>query len=453
LPSCSNVVPRSSKNTKMFIALAFVVLSLRSANGQAWKDFGIIDGHNDLPYNIYNILENDITNFNFHLNLTEDPVWGLEACDSCFTDIPRLKAGGVGAQFWVAYVSCATQYKDSLAKTLEQIDVIKRLVEKYPQDLQLAKSPADIRDARQNNKTASLIAVEGGHSVDSRLSVLRLMYELGVRYMTLTHSCNTPWADASPVDGEGNTPVNNLTEYGKKLILEMNRLGMLVDLSHVSHNVMVEALQVTRAPVIFSHSSAYSVYNHHRNVQDDVLELVRDNAGIVMVNFYSSFVSPNPLTANVTDVANHIEHIANVAGVDYVGIGGDYDGVERQPIGLEDVSKYPNLMNELQRINPDRWTQENLIKLASGNFMRVFEAVEQVRINSTSMAPITEWIPFEELDAVVERDQLWKCRTLLNNSSPITDTDTGGDSTDGAKTYAVTFIAFIISIVLSSLNL
>ncbi|KAK4885827.1 hypothetical protein RN001_002098, partial [Aquatica leii] len=252
------------------IACVFGLLLVTSAH--ILDDVLLIDGHNDLPNNLYLLLQNNLTNFHFDKNLTEDEVWGINKCNSCFTDLPRLKKGKVAAQFWVAYVSCAVQYKDALGKTIEQIDVIKRLIKKYPKDLVLATTVEDIKKAFVDKKIASLIGVEGGHSIDSRLGTLRMYYDLGVRYMTLTHSCNTPWADNSYVDDS--RPVHNLTEFGKLVVKEMNRLGMLVDLSHVSHNVMNEAIKVSRAPVIFSHSAAYDLVPHNRNIPNDTLLLL-----------------------------------------------------------------------------------------------------------------------------------------------------------------------------------
>ncbi|XP_014207050.1 dipeptidase 1-like [Copidosoma floridanum] len=247
--------------------------------------------------------------------------------------------------FWVAFVSCQSQYKDAVTLTLRQIDVIKRLVNKYPKNLELVTAADNIETSWKNGKLASLIGVEGGHSLDSNLGVLRLYYELGVRYVTLTHSCNTPWADASPWTDK---PVYNLTEFGKYVVWEMNRLGMLADLSHVSHNVMRDVLNVTRAPIIFSHSSAYAICNNYRNVPNDVLLKVKENEGIVMINFFNDFVNCDKTrNATIDDVVAHINYVRNLIGVDHVGIGADYDGVENAPEGLEDViandelSKFP----------------------------------------------------------------------------------------------------------------
>lgn len=232
-------------------------------------DVPLVDGHNDLPHNLYKLLGNRLDKFKFDSNLLLDEVWGPYA--TSHTDLPRLREGRVGGQFWVAYVPCSTQHRDAVERTMAQIDVIKRLIKAYPNDLQYATTADDIVEAHKNQKIASLIVVEGGHSIDDRLSVLRLYYELGVRYMTLTHSCNQPWIDASPIDSDNEAIKRNLTPWGVNVIKEMNRLGMMVDLSHVSYGVMHAVLDVTTAPVMFSHSSSYTVYPHHRNVQDDVL--------------------------------------------------------------------------------------------------------------------------------------------------------------------------------------
>lgn len=394
------------------IILVFIVIS--TASTHILDEVPLIDGHNDLPNNLYLLLKNNLTNFHFQNNLANDDVWGTEKCSSCHTDLPRLKKGKVGAQFWVAYVSCNVQYKDALATTIEQIDVIKRLVKKYSNDLQLVTTAQGIEDAFKNKKIGSLIAVEGGHSMDSRLGVLRMLYDLGVRYMTLTHSCNTPWADASPVDLS--TPVHNLTEFGKLVVKEMNRLGMMVDLSHVSHNVMNEAIAVSRAPVIFSHSSAYAVFAHHRNIPDDTLVLLKKNRGVAMVNFHPGFIHANASQATIHHVTEHINHIVNVAGIDSVGIGGDYDGIKMVTNGLEDVSKFPKLFDLLVSKNSTRWTKEALTKLAGSNLLRVFREVEKVSKQLVDETPYQMWIPVEDLDAV-DDETLWKCRTRENNAN------------------------------------
>ncbi|XP_017882674.1 dipeptidase 1-like isoform X2 [Ceratina calcarata] len=362
----------------LVIGLA-IGLSVNNFKGSDALDSApLIDGHNDLPFNIYEILNNNLDEFDFTKNLTDDKLWGKKACKSCFTDLPRLRKGKIGAQFWVAYVPCSSQYMDAVQLTMRQIDVIKRLVVKYSNDMQFVTEAKGIEEAWKNKKIGSMIGVEGGHSIDSSLAVLRLYYELGARYMTLTHSCNTPWADASTVN---NGSVHNLTEFGEAVVHEMNRLGMLVDLSHVSHNVMRRVLSITKAPVIFSHSSVFSICKIYRNVPDDVLNMVKNNNGVVMVNFYSSFVNCNSgRNATMQDVIDHINYIRKLIGPDHVGIGADYDGVTSVPQGLEDVSKYPDLFDRLYESNVEpRWTKEDLEKLAGRNLIRVFKAVEGVR--------------------------------------------------------------------------
>ncbi|XP_044735817.1 dipeptidase 1-like [Chrysoperla carnea] len=379
------------------------------------EDILVIDGHNDLPWNIYSKLGLNLSNYEFTKNLTSDPVWGRENCKSCHTDLPRMKAGKVGAQFWSAYVSCKSSYKDAVELTMEIIDLIHRFVEKYPQHLEFVTTSQGILNAFQAGKIASLIGVEGGHSIDSRLGILRKYYQLGVRYMTLTHSCNTPWADASPVDADPSAPNHaGLTDFGKKVILEMNRLGMLVDISHVSRRVMEQVLEISLAPVIFSHSSAYAINAHHRNVQDDILGKLVVNKGIIMVNFYAGFVAADPQKATIDTIIDHINHIVNITGHDNVGIGGDYDGVERQPQGLEDVSKYQDLFAALQRKNPQRWTVENLKKLGHKNLIRVLAEAEKVRDSLIFAEPdssVIDKIDLENENAI--NGDIKKCRSDL----------------------------------------
>ncbi|XP_065077833.1 dipeptidase 1-like [Ochlerotatus camptorhynchus] len=373
----------------------------------------LIDGHNDLPFNIYKVERNLLANFNLDSNLKEHPVWGQT--DSSHTDLPRLRKGKLGAQFWVAYIRCAdTQYKDAVARTLEQIDVAKRVIAKYPNDLKYVTTADGIMEAFEEKKIASLLVVEGGHSIDSRFAVLRMFYELGVRYMTLTHSCNTPWADASPIDEEEEPQLTNLSEWGRDVIREMNRLGMMIDISHVSYGVMRDSLSHSLAPVIFSHSSAHTVFQHHRNVQDDVLrELVKNN-GIVMVNFYPLFVGGN----SIDDVVKHFNHIKSITGPDHIGIGGDYDGVGQTPVGLEDVSKYPDLFDMLAAGNLTTgetfspWTREELRKLAGLNLLRVFKQVERVRDNLLALPPYENIIPFVDFEKAGVADQ--PCMTNMN---------------------------------------
>ncbi|KAM8762459.1 dipeptidase 1 [Acanthopagrus schlegelii] len=343
----------------------------------------LIDGHNDLPWQLRK-------QFNNQLNVVD-----LNTLNTTHTNIPKIKQGKLGAQFWSAYVPCDTQYKDAVRQTLEQIDVVHRMCEKYPDNFMFATSAQDIRTAFSQNKTASLIGVEGGHSIDSSLGTLRTMYQLGVRYLTLTHSCNTPWADNWLVD-EGSDPSehNGLSQFGKQVVMEMNRLGMLIDLAHVTVKVMNQVLDMSEAPVIFSHSSAYSICKHARNVPDDVLKRVREKKGIVMVNFYNDYVTCSK-TANISDVADHFDHIKKVAGADIIGFGGDYDGVTRLPEGLEDVSKVPNVVAELLRRG---WTDKEVNAALGNNLLRVFTDAEEVRDKLTNKKPDDVPIPYAEVN-------------------------------------------------------
>ncbi|XP_077568944.1 dipeptidase 1 isoform X3 [Stigmatopora nigra] len=337
----------------------------------------LIDGHNDLPWQLR-------IQFNNQLNKVD-----LNTLEKTHTNIPKIKMGRLGAQFWSAYVPCESQYKDAVRQTLEQIDVIHRMCQKYPDVFMFAKSSRDIIDAFAQNKTASLIGVEGGHSIDSSLGTLRTMYQLGVRYLTLTHSCNTPWADNWLVDtGSEPSEHNGLSPFGEQLIEEMNRIGMLIDLSHVPVSVMHEVLYISKAPVIFSHSSAFAVCPHKRNVPDEVLKRVNETGGIVMINFFNDYVSCSH-TATVANVADHFDHIRKVAGVRIIGFGGDYDGVDRLPEGLEDVSKVPNLVAELLRRG---WSEQEIKAALSENLLRVFKQVEGVSTTNTK-----DMQPFQNL--------------------------------------------------------
>ncbi|XP_050684203.1 dipeptidase 1-like isoform X2 [Leptidea sinapis] len=339
---------------------------------QILEEVPLTDGHNDLPWNIRKFLGNQINEFELDTDLTQIEPWSKSKYSH--TDLPRLREGMVGAQFWSAFVPCGTQNKDAVQLTLEQIDIIKRLVDKYPKYLKIAKSVKDILETHsaRPRKVASLIGIEGGHSIGNSLGVLRTYYQLGVRYMTLTHTCNTPWADSS----NESPSANGLTEFGEKVVREMNRLGMIIDLSHVGVNTSRAAIRTSRAPVIFSHSSAYSLCPHKRNVPDDILQSLKENGGVIMVNFFPDFVKCAP-NATLSDVAEHFHYIKRMIGADHVGIGGDFDGVNRVPRGLEDVSRYPQLFAELLRSG--QWTVQELKNVAGLNLLRVMGQVEKVR--------------------------------------------------------------------------
>jgi len=336
------------------------------------------------------------------------------------TDIERLRAGRVGGQFWSVYVSASLPGLEQVKQTLEQIDLVHQLAVRYPRDFALARTAADVRAAYRAGRIASLIGVEGGGQIDESFSVLRAYHDLGAGYLTLTHFKTISWADSAT-----DTPVHGgLTDFGKAVVHELNRLGMLVDLAHVSTGVMRDAIAASRAPVIFSHSSARALCNHTRNVPDDVLRLVAKNDGIVMVNFAPQYISEERrvwggarageearlatlytgepdqakaaldawLAANpqprvtVAMVADHIDHIAQVAGHDHVGLGGDYDGLPQLPEGMDGVDAYPRLLVELMRRG---WSDADLAKLAGGNILRVMEAAEKVARAMQAEPPAT----------------------------------------------------------------
>ncbi|MDB5691217.1 MAG: rane dipeptidase [Alphaproteobacteria bacterium] len=381
----------------------------------------IIDGHNDLPWEIrekYDLwrmpldLDADTSRLNHPLQ----------------TDLARMKAGHVGAQFWSVWIPTTLKGPEAVQTTLEEIDIVRRMVARYPDRLELASTAADIRRIEKAGKIASLIGVEGGHQIGNSPATLRMFYALGARYMTLSHSSNNDFVDSATDD-----PVHHgLTPFGKAIVHEMNRLGMMVDLSHVSAEVMRQALAETRAPVIFSHSSARAVRDHPRNVPDDVLRLVAANGGVVMANFYPGFVSeayghraadraaeearlkalyagqperrkaaldawdsahPEP-AATLAEVADHIDHIRQIAGVDHVGIGSDFDGIDgTHPEGLEGVDKYPALFRELARRG---WSDADLAGLAGANLLRAMERVEQVAAAMRGEPPLIATI--EQMD-------------------------------------------------------
>lgn len=358
----------------------------------------LVDGHNDFPMGIRSLLDNDLGLLHMDHDLTKEEPWA--SYWSNHIDIPRMRKGMMGGQFWSAYISCRSQYKDAVRLFLEQVDVIKQMVSRYPDDLQWVDTAQGIQDAFANGKFASLIGVESGHAISSSLAILRTLYDAGVRYMTLTHGCNTPWADAAQVESGDFPPRSNgLSAFGEKVVLEMNRLGMLVDLSHVSSDSMRDALRVTVAPVIFSHSGARAICSNPRNVPDDVLQMVKEVGGVVMVNFLPYFLRDDYPTHNATvkDVVAHINHIRAVAGVDHVGIGADYNGIDVTPVGLEDVSHYPEVFAALIEDDTFEWTDEDLAKLAGLNLINTFKSVENVRDELANKNPDNSWIPKQDL--------------------------------------------------------
>jgi membrane dipeptidase len=372
----------------------------------------LIDGHNDLPEQLRE---------NYQLSIEGLAKDSDERKDHpLMTDMERLHQGRVGAQFWSVYIPSEVTGDSAIRATIEQIDIVKRLVKAYPNDLELARTADDIVRIHKSGKVASLIGIEGGHQIGGNLAALRQFYELGARYMTLTHFKNNEFADSATDDPK----YHGINDFGRIVIHEMNRLGMLVDLSHVSDDTMRAALEVSKSPVIFSHSSARALDDHPRNVPDDILKLTAQNGGVVMVNFYSGYVSddvrkwnaeeaaeearlksllvgrpdqreaaldawkkahPVPL-ATVGQVADHVEHIAKVAGYDHVGIGADLDGIgydEAEP-GMNSVTGYPLLFAELIRRG---WSDENLAKLAGGNLLRVLRQAEAVAASMKNEPP------------------------------------------------------------------
>ena len=370
---------------------------LERANG-LHKEVPLIDGHNDYPWALRENAQRDLDK----LDISRPQ-------PSLMTDIARLRAGGVGGQFWSVYVPADLQGQGAVTATLEQIDIVHRMMRKYPDAFELALTADDVERIFKKGKIASLIGMEGGHAIDNSLGALRMFHRLGARYMTLTHSRNLPWADSAT-----DTPaLGGLSPFGEEVVREMNWLGMLVDLSHVSPETMADAIRVTAAPVIFSHSSARAVADVPRNVPDDVLRMLPKNGGIVMVTFVPGFLSPevaawgrrqteeenrlkqqvpgdsnavkrgleqwlkaNPAPrATVADAADHVDHIRKLAGIDHIGLGGDYDGITSVPVGLEDVSTYPALTAELLRRG---YTDEDIKKILGLNILRVMRDVERV---------------------------------------------------------------------------
>ena len=381
----------------------------------------VVDGHNDLPWVIREKFGGDVENYDISVRAQFD------------TDIPRLREGMVGTQFWSVYVPSSLSSLEAMQVQLEQINIAHRIISMYPDDLMLATSVADIDAAYEQGRIASLLGMEGGHTIVNSLGALRSYFDLGVRYMTLTHFHSNDWADSAT----GDPRHEGITEFGREVVREMNRLGMMVDLSHVSAATMNDVLDIAEAPVIFSHSSARALTDHARNVPDSVLQRVAENGGVVMVTFVPPYVSDErrkwedgmipllkdattdaewdevgrvyreengiPPTATLSDVADHIEHVAKVAGEDHVGIGSDFYGATGDDLieGLEDVSKFPDLIAELAGRG---WSDEALSKLARGNLLRAFADVESTAARlQQSRPPSLKTI--EELDGFGRPDQ------------------------------------------------
>ncbi|REF31591.1 dipeptidase [Calidifontibacter indicus] len=379
------------------------------------REHPLIDGHNDLPWHARAEAGYDFDKLDIATDLT----------GRGHTDLARLRTGGVGAQFWSVFVPSNLPAGKAVTATLEQIDAVHQMVARYSTDLGLARTADEVERVFASGRIASLLGAEGGQSIDSSLATLRMLYVLGVRYMTLTHNDNNPWADSAtdePAHG-------GLTRFGVEVVREMNRIGMMVDLSHVSADTMRAALAASTAPVIFSHSSAYAVCSSPRNAPDDVLETLRDNNGVIMGTFVPDFVSqacadwraesreaaiadgvdpkdhvaftaynkqraeqqPKPV-ATLADVVAHFVHLREVAGIDHIGVGGDYDGVDKLPEGLADVSTYPALLGALADLG---WSDDDLAKVAGRNVLRVMRDVEAVardeqQTRGPSLATIAE---------------------------------------------------------------
>jgi membrane dipeptidase len=346
----------------------------------------LVDGHNDLPWAIreYEAAPRDVA------------AYDLRTRTPGHTDIPRLRQGMVGAQFWSVYIPFGATAEGAAKTQLEQIDIAHQVIRRYPDVFELALTADDALRIFRAGRIASMIGMEGGHAIENSLGALRAYYDLGARYMTLTHSANIDWADSCCALREH----QGLTRFGREVVREMNRMGMLVDISHVSAETMHQTLDISEAPVIFSHSNARALTAHPRNVPDDVLRRMRDNGGVVMVTFVPSFLNddvmrwsslppdqrrttPEP-RATMADAIRHIEHIRDVAGIEHVGIGGDYDGISSVVVGLEDVSTYPALLAELSRRG---WSEPDLRRLAGENVLRAWRAAEGVAARLQQQRP------------------------------------------------------------------
>ena len=377
----------------------------------------LIDGHNDIAEQLAENYKRTVVGL-----ASGTDQWKPKPL---MTDMARLRQGRVGGQFWSVYINGAVTGDAAIRETIEQIDIVRRMIDAYPKDLELARTADDVVRIHKSGKVASMIGVEGGRQIGGSLAALRQYYDLGARYMTLTHNQTTEWADSATDDPK----YGGLSPFGVQVVHEMNRIGMLVDLSHVSADTMKDAIAASKAPVIFSHSSARAIGGHPRDVPDDVLQLLPANGGVVMVNFVPSFLSkdvwnwsadrdaeqarlkaihraskadvdagvkaweaahPSPVVT-VANVADHIEHIAKVAGYDHVGIGGDMDGIDATPADLRGVQDYPNLFAELIRRG---WSDANLAKLAGGNVLRVLRRAEAVAASMknepAALSPVDE---------------------------------------------------------------
>jgi membrane dipeptidase len=450
----------------MLVFSGLVVLSMTAVSAQTdylararalHKTSLLIDGHNDYPWALRE----------------HDPARDLDKLDiskpqpSIMTDIPRLKEAGLGGQFWSVYVPVELQGQAAVTATLEQIDIVHRMVRKYPGAFELALTAGDVERIHKQGKIASLIGMEGGHSIDNSLANLRMFHRLGARYMTLTHSTNTPWADSC-----SDTPKSGgLSAFGEQVVKEMNWLGMLVDLSHVSPDTMDDAIRVSQAPIIFSHSVARQPNDHVRNVPDNILKMLPKNGGVIMVTFVPSFVSPkvnawnklqtaeqdrlkaaspdnpgflkagldkwtaaNPAPpATIADVADHIDHIRKTAGIDHIGIGGDFDGITQTIKDLDNVSTYPRLTAELLRRG---YTDADMKKILGGNILRVMRDAEKVskrlqaeRGPSVATLPVPPAQPAPQGPASVEPIEITLQRTPCFGTCPEYTVTLSGDGT------------------------
>ena len=418
----------SSRLHRLAIALTIALAFACSAPAQetpaeivrrVLAEVPLIDGHNDLPWQYRTRVDNHLSEIDLRDTTHFDP--------PMHTDLGRLIKSGIGGQFWSVYVPGGLDGPGAAAAVLEQIDVVHRLTEAYPDRLEMAYTADDIVRIHASGKVASLIGMEGGHAIEESLAVLRQLYRAGARYMTLSHSQNISWADSATDDAL----LGGLSAFGEEVVREMNRLGMLVDLSHVSSETMHDALDVSHSPVIFSHSSAFGVTAHPRNVPDNVLERLSENGGVVMVTFVPPFVNEavrqrsselseqrdrlrerlgdneakisqellvwssrrTVVRATLSDVADHIDHLRRIAGIDHIGIGSDFDGITTVPVGLEDVSKIPDLLEELVHRG---YSEEDLRKICGLNLLRALRRAEDVAQSLQTKLPASD-VLFDEL--------------------------------------------------------